>query len=118
MIKIIEKTGRLYSTIIITFIAVLFTQIITSLTYYFSHNEISITGRISSIACPLIIAPLLSWWFFDLLLKINKLEKEMREIATFDALTKVYNRNSFFSHANSLFALMKQRKTAHFNYLY
>ncbi len=110
MIKLIEKTGRLFSSLGITVIAVVLSQLITHFIYKYSNGIMPLSGRIASLASPLIIAPLLSWWFIGLLLRINSIEQEMRNLATYDVLTGVYNRSTFFNIANTLLNLMKREK--------
>jgi diguanylate cyclase (GGDEF)-like protein len=51
-------------------------------------------GRISSFISPLILAPVFSWFFVGQLLKVNELEKQMRELAAYDSMTNLYNRGS------------------------
>ena len=46
-----------------------------------------------------------------MLLRISKLEKEMRFLATYDTLTGVHNRNSFFFICKSILNLLKREKS-------
>ena len=110
MIKLIVKTGRFITSLVITIIAVILSQLITWLIYKYSNGSITISGRIASWASPLLIAPFLSWWFVGLLLRINSIEQEMRDLATYDTLTGVFNRRTFFDIAVSLLNLMKREK--------
>jgi len=111
MVNRIEKIGRFTSSILITIIALLITQIITYVIYRLTNGNMSLSGRIASFASPILISPFLSWWFLGLLLRISKLEKEMRFLATYDTLTGVYNRNSFLSICNSILNLLKREKS-------
>jgi len=108
MIKKIEQFGRLKCSILITIAAFVLSQIITAIVYSVTHSNYTLSGRIASFASPLIIAPFISWWFVGLLLKISNLEKEMRELASFDKLTGAYNRNTFFPICTSLLGLLRR----------
>jgi diguanylate cyclase (GGDEF)-like protein len=59
---------------------------------------------------PALIAPWFSWYFVKSFMKLHRLELEMRELATFDSLTKVYTRKMFFENAKNIFELNKRDK--------
>lgn len=94
MVLLIEKIGRLGTTILITLASVIFTQIIRFLILALANNDTPDPGRISSFVSPLILAPVFSWFFIGQLLKVNKLEKQMRELAAYDSMTNLYNRGA------------------------
>jgi len=94
MTLIIEKIGRLGTTIFITLTSVIFTQIIRSSILLLTNNDTTDSGRISSFISPLILAPVFSWFFIGQLFKVNELEKQMRELAAYDSMTNLYNRGS------------------------
>lgn len=111
MIRHIEKMGRLKFSGIITLASLVLSQMITMTVYGLTEGSISVSGRIASVASPLLITPFLAWWFLGLLLRISRLEKEMRILATFDKLTGAYNRNAFFPICESILNLSKRDKT-------
>ncbi len=94
MVLLIEKIGRLGTTILITLASVIFTQVIRSLILLRANSDISDPGKISSFVSPLILAPIFSWFFVGQLLKVNELEKQMRELAAYDSMTNLYNRGA------------------------
>jgi diguanylate cyclase (GGDEF)-like protein len=94
VVLLIEKIGRLGATILITLASVIFTQIIRFLILALANNDTPDPGRISSFVSPLILAPVFSWFFIGQLLKVNKLEKQMRELAAYDSMTNLYNRGA------------------------
>ncbi len=47
-----------------------------------------------SLVAPLLVSPIYAWYLVDAILKIKDLEKQMRELATYDSLTNLYNRAS------------------------
>jgi diguanylate cyclase (GGDEF)-like protein len=91
VVLLIEKIGRLGTTILITLASVIFTQIIRFLILVLANNDTPDPGRISSFISPLILAPVFSWFFIGQLLKVNELEKQMRELAAYDSMTNLYN---------------------------
>ncbi len=110
MVRHIEKIGRQNCSILITIIALALSQGITLMTYAMTRTHITFSGRIASLVSPLLIAPLFSWWFIGILLKVRTMEQEMRCLATYDALTGVYNRNSFFPIGASILNVMRREK--------
>ena len=76
MVLLIEKIGRLGTTILITLASVIFTQIIRSSVLLLVKSDMTDPGRISSFISPLILAPVFSWFFVGQLLKVNELEKK------------------------------------------
>ena len=111
MVNRVEKIGRFTCSILVTIVALVISQIVTHIVYSLTNVNITLSGRIASFASPILIAPFLSWWFLGLLLRISKLEKEMRFLATYDPLTGVYNRNSFLSICTSILNLLKREKS-------
>lgn len=65
---------------------------------------------IMSVIVPLIIAPLVSFPFVNLLFQLNALEVEMRALATYDALTKLLNRRAFLERADFAYNIAKREK--------
>jgi diguanylate cyclase (GGDEF)-like protein len=94
MIVLIEKIGRLGTTVLITLASVIFTQVIRSLVLLQANNDMPDPSKISSFVSPLILAPIFSWFFVGQLLKVNELEKQMRELAAYDSMTNLYNRGA------------------------
>ncbi len=110
MIYLVEKLGRFRTTILITLFALVASQLITYITYGLMHTQPPVSGKIASVASPILIAPLLSWSFIGLLLKIRELEKQMRELAAIDTMTGLYNRNAFLIAFESLLHFIKRSK--------
>lgn len=48
-----------------------------------------------TLACPALIAPTMSWWAFDLVLKIEIAHEQLRVQSTIDHLTGIFNRRYF-----------------------
>ena len=98
MIRIIEKLGKAGTSFLITLLAFLFTQLIRLFIFLLTDGDTADafrgTSLISSLISPLILAPVFSWYFVGAFFKIRDLEKQMRELATYDSMTNLYNRNS------------------------
>ncbi len=59
---------------------------------------------------PLFVAPAVTWYVVDLLIRINQLEGTMRELASYDSLTGLSNRRAFLEHINHLFSNAKRHE--------
>ena len=63
------------------------------------HLAIGLPMRASAwivtLACPTLIAPLMSWWAFDLVLKVERAHEQLRVQSTIDHLTGIFNRRYF-----------------------
>ena len=63
------------------------------------HFAIGMPMRASAwavtLVCPTLIAPLMSWWAFDLVLKVERAHELLRVQSTIDHLTGLFNRRYF-----------------------
>jgi len=48
-----------------------------------------------TLACPALIAPIMSWWTFDLVLKVERAHDQLRAQSNIDHLTGIFNRRYF-----------------------
>lgn len=98
MVGVIEKLGRVGTSVLITFLAVALTQLVRVPLYLLTdgsvENAFKGTSFLSSLVAPLVLAPFFSWYFVGAFFKIKNLESQMRELATYDSMTNLYNRNS------------------------
>ncbi|MGB2831766.1 MAG: GGDEF domain-containing protein [Methylotenera sp.] len=96
--------------LIITGVSVLISMaiaaVVGSLLPTFSMKPSLLTSAI----IPLVIAPLVSLPFVKMLFQLNFLEMEMRELATYDALTKLLNRRAFLERAEFAYNVAKREK--------
>ncbi len=93
-----------YSRQKLVFATTLFAILIAQLLMYIGYNAFAIEIRSSEIIiviiAPLIITVMVTWYLFGLLIKLDTLEKEMRNLATYDQLTNTLTRKAFFEKAN------------------
>jgi diguanylate cyclase (GGDEF)-like protein len=54
-----------------------------------------------AIMVPLIVAPFISWTLVGLFVQIERMERQMRDLATFDSLTGLLTRQAFFHDAQN-----------------
>jgi len=106
----LQSLGRGYLVILITVIAIaLATGLNTTIVLLFTLNleQLAITN-LKALVIALVVAPALSWHLVGLLFKLDKLEKKMNILATFDALTGLYNRRAFFVACDSAHHLARR----------
>lgn len=117
MRELINRLGQTNSVIIFTFITIVFSILLTFIvTLLFGADINIITASCISASVALIITPLASWPLLGLFLRIDHLEKEMRLLATFDALTGLLSRQAFF-HDFKHYIYLTERKPIIFSLL-
>ncbi len=98
MIGIIEKFGRTGTSFLITLLSVVLTQLIRFFVFQLTDGNTDDfykgSSFVSSLISPLVLAPVFSWYFVGAFFKIRDLEKQMRELATYDSMTNLYNRGA------------------------
>jgi diguanylate cyclase (GGDEF)-like protein len=96
------NAGFIRSIVIVTIASVLlsllFTYLVISLIFGNAQPDMPNYLIVAAIV-PLIVAPLASGSLLKLLFKVNALEEETRYLATYDGLTGLYTRRSFYEHA-------------------
>lgn len=116
MIGIIEKLGRAGTSFLITLLAVLLTQLVRAPLYLFAdgrlENAFKGTSFLSSLVSPLALAPIFSWYFVGAFFKIKNLESQMRELATYDSMTNLYNRGSCLLELENIIRRIQKVKSS------
>ncbi len=102
MRHLISKYSRLKLVIITTLFAVLLTKLMLYIGYNAFDVEVRFSEEVISLLAPVIIASSVTWFLFDLIKKLDKLEKNMRYIATYDPLTNTLTRKVFFEKTEYL----------------
>jgi diguanylate cyclase (GGDEF)-like protein len=115
VIGIIEKLGRAGTSILITLLSVVFTQLIRFFVFQLTDGNADDifrgTSFISSLISPLVLAPVFSWYFVGAFFKIRDLERQMRELATYDSMTNLYNRGACLLALESVIRQAKRAQT-------
>ena len=110
MRRIVQSLGKSKTLLLITLFSV-FASVAITLTFHYLQQDYSAIRVSMSLAVfiPSVVAPLASWPLLSLLMKVDKLEREMRELATYDSLTGLLNRRAFFNRA-SMFCEFAERE--------
>lgn len=97
---IFRKLGRPFTVILITALSVLFSAVLTILICTLSGLQQHLPMLLPiALFIPFVVAPLISWPVMGVLIKIDTLELEMRDLATYDFLTGLLSRQAFFYDA-------------------
>jgi len=108
----IIKLGRAKTIIAIAVISTLLSLALTlALVLILRRFEIKMHlggSMLISTIVPLFVAPAVTWYVVDLLIKINQLEGTMRELASYDSLTGLSNRRAFLERIHHLFSNAKR----------
>ncbi|MGI2257868.1 GGDEF domain-containing protein [Shewanella sp. GXUN23E] len=100
MRSFIQRHGRTNIVIYITLLAVITSDLLSLLLFWASDSSRSLLiPTFISTMVPLIVTPAVSWHLVGLLIKVDRLEQEMRRQACTDYLTRLTNRRAFFNKA-------------------
>lgn len=80
------------------------------LIYIENYKQNFYFGMVIATVAPALIAPSITWPIINLILKIDKLETEMRQLATYDSLTGLLSRRAFFHDANMMLNFSKREQ--------
>lgn len=105
-----ETLGERLATIAVyTAISVAMSLCITLAILYLSGHGMHRITIIISIVAPGIIAPLVTWYVSDLLVRIARMEEKHRHMATFDELTGLLSRRAFLEQSDALLKLCQRQ---------
>ena len=100
----IRKIGQACTVSLLTALAIAIALVSTfALTLVFDQLDLELNQYsvlLIAILVTLIIAPMLSWYVVGLFLKVDRLEAEMRQLATYDSLTGILTKREFLEQAN------------------
>lgn len=103
MRKHIQKLSRPQLVFIITLVAVCSAVILDfTISSILNHQYIIEETIIRVVSIPLIITPFLSWYLVGFMFNLDRLEKKMSLLATYDDLTKLLNRRAFYHSCESI----------------
>ena len=109
--------GRTRTVAIFAVACILLSVAITWLAMELFADGLNTLGLLISIVVPALIAPTATWHTTGLILKIDRLEKEARNLATYDSLTTVMTRRAFMDSALSVMKVAS-RDHAPFSLMY
>lgn len=110
MRKIVQRLGQTKSVILITVFSILASVLLTLFFVSLQQDYSNIVYQLSiGFIVPAIVAPLASWHLMALLLKVDRLEKEMRAMASYDDLTGLLNRRAFIQRVNQFLAIRERQ---------
>jgi GGDEF domain-containing protein len=110
MIRLLAKLGRFNTVAIITVIAAAASVLVTTCavlilnTYYGFSIRLNVALALV-IGVTLVVAPLINWILVGIMLRIYRLEKELRNLASYDSLTGLLSRHAFLENANRAISL-------------
>jgi diguanylate cyclase len=99
MKQIFINLGHTRAVIVITIISVLLVLIVTFVIELFLFPTSMVRGMIVAACVTLIVAPIMGWYFVDILMRVRQLEEEMRAMATYDDLTGLLRRREFLEQS-------------------
>jgi diguanylate cyclase (GGDEF)-like protein len=106
--KTLHLLGHKGLVLLITLASMVISVVLTFfITLYIPTLDQKISLLFASLM-PLLIVPLVSWSFVGLLIKLEKMEREMRHLATYDALTTLLTRQAFEHDAQNWLNLTKR----------
>ncbi len=94
--------GRAKVIIILTIMAMFIASMIDLFVAKFLGAHYIIGDIVRTSLVVLIVTPFVSWYPISLLFELDRLEKKMSKLATYDDLTGLYNRREFYSHCQKL----------------
>lgn len=104
MRKIITQIGQIGVCLAATSISILLSVLITFFILWLLETDDNVTqiALIISIIAPGVIAPLVTWFLIGLIIKIDELEQKQRKLVTYDELTGLMSRRTFFEQFDAL----------------
>ncbi len=102
MREVIIRIGRIGSVVAITLLSIALSVSITVSSLLAVGEPVTVTLIGIAILAPALIAPSMTWYVMGLLFRIHRLELEQRQLATYDPLTGVMARRSFFESCETL----------------
>lgn len=110
MRNLLYKYSSLKLIVVTTTLAILLTQLLIFICYSIFSIDIRTSEIIIGIVAPLMVASSFSSFFIGLLKRLNSMETEMRNLATYDQLTKTLTRKEFFAKVSEYKKIIEREK--------
>jgi diguanylate cyclase (GGDEF)-like protein len=91
----LKRFGLTTVVVAITIGSIVLSAVISAAVHLALGVQMSGLAWAVTLACPAVIAPTMSWWAFDLVLKIEIAHEQLRVQSTIDHLTGLFNRRYF-----------------------
>ena len=112
MKQFLTTLGHAKAVIAITLLSEILVLIVTvSIELLLPNGEI-MRGILVATCVTFIVAPFISWFLVDILIRLHQLEQEMRELATYDELTGLLRRRAFFEQSDHFQKLARRNGSA------
>ncbi len=104
MKQLFINLGRTRAVIAITIASVLLSLLVTFVIELIlspiSNGGTIVRGMLVATCVTLIVAPIMGWYFVGILMRVRRLEEEMRALATYDELTGLLRRRAFLEQSD------------------
>lgn len=111
MRELIVKLGQVKTILIITIFSIIASELMYFILGELLIDEVHWVGFTIGFIVPATLAPITSWYTIGLLIKIHHLEVEMRDLATYDDLTKLLSRKAFMANAENIYIVSKSENS-------
>jgi diguanylate cyclase (GGDEF)-like protein len=92
---LLKRFGLATVVVAITIGSIVLSAVISFAVHFALGAQMSGLTWAVTLACPALIAPTMSWWAFDLVLKVERAHEQLRIQSTIDHLTGLFNRGYF-----------------------
>ncbi len=106
--KIVKRLGIVWTSVLVTFVATLFSIGISVGFEILLHGEVSSQVVIFAITMPVLIAPIFNFLFLRMVFQLEDLQAKLREMAITDELTRAFNRRHWIELAELELARAKR----------
>ncbi len=104
----IRKIGKIKSIILLTIAGSLLSVGLSGLINFLIFHKITTSNILLAFFIPLLLTPLISIFFFNILFQLDLARSQLLMQANTDDLTGAHNRRYFFQHLEHQFALAKR----------
>jgi diguanylate cyclase (GGDEF)-like protein len=91
----LKRFGVVAVVIAVTIGSIILSVAISAIIHFAIDLPMRASAWAVTLACPTLIAPLMSWWTFDLVLKVERAHEHLRVQSNIDHLTGIFNRRYF-----------------------
>jgi diguanylate cyclase (GGDEF)-like protein len=108
--RMLRRFGQKKLVFLITLLSILLSVLLTVVAVLNLEGIDMVTSLLIAITVPGVVAPLVSWTLVGLFIKLENMERQMRDLATYDSLTRLLTRQAFFHDAQNYLNLTERNK--------